>query len=293
MNSLVIELQKDLYDSESKVTDILRKAYILASKLNIPDFKIWINNELNGYNDYEIIPDYRKVQGDLKGLNPYRGWIPVMIPDSKNEEILKTRKLGESIPELENLVNNSKDSLYIMLPDNFSKYLNFPTKVRFNIGQSQIVSIIEKVKNIILEWSLKLEEDKILGENMTFSKEEKETAADKNYTVNHFYGNISESQFQQNTQNSTQTYNQNHFDPEALKLLITKINDQIDNIGLTTDDKEKIQNEIDTIKNQISHSNPDKTLIDKGLESIKRIVEGVASNLIASGIIYEISQWLQ
>jgi hypothetical protein len=34
----------------------LRKAYIIARKLKVKDFELWINNELNGYKLDEKIP---------------------------------------------------------------------------------------------------------------------------------------------------------------------------------------------------------------------------------------------
>lgn len=47
----------------------------------------------------------------------------------------------------------------------------------------------EKVKNTILEWKLKLKAEGIVGENMTFSKEEKVCATNIPQTVNNYYGN--------------------------------------------------------------------------------------------------------
>ena len=49
----------------------------------------------------------------------------------------------------------------------------------------------EKVKNTILEWTLKLKAEGIVGENMTFSKEEKVCAINIFQTVNNYYGNTS------------------------------------------------------------------------------------------------------
>ena len=50
------------------------------------------------------------------------------------------------------------------------------------------MDIIEKVKNTILEWTLKLEEEGVLGEGMRFSDKEKQTAMALPQTVNNYYG---------------------------------------------------------------------------------------------------------
>lgn len=44
------------------------------------------------------------------------------------------------------------------------------------ISVASAMDIIEKVKNTILEWTLKLEEEGVLGEGMRFSDKEKQSA---------------------------------------------------------------------------------------------------------------------
>ena len=56
------------------------------------------------------------------------------------------------------------------------------------IRVSQIYGIVEAVRNIVLEWSLKLETNGILGEGITFSKEEKTRAASVTYNIQNFSG---------------------------------------------------------------------------------------------------------
>ena len=50
------------------------------------------------------------------------------------------------------------------------------------------MDIIEKVKNTVLEWTLKLEEEGVLGEGMRFSDKEKQNAKALPQTVNNYYG---------------------------------------------------------------------------------------------------------
>ena len=48
---------------------------------------------------------------------------------------------------------------------------------------------MERVKNTILEWTLQLESEGILGENMQFNISEKERAQSIPQTINNYYGN--------------------------------------------------------------------------------------------------------
>ena len=43
---IVIELQKQAIDTDSDVVSLLRKAYLVARKLDIKDFEEWINLSL-------------------------------------------------------------------------------------------------------------------------------------------------------------------------------------------------------------------------------------------------------
>ena len=59
------------------------------------------------------------------------------------------------------------------------------------IPSTSIADIEEKVKNTILDWTLKLEAEGIVGENMVFSEKEKNCAAGIPQTINNFFGNTS------------------------------------------------------------------------------------------------------
>ncbi|MFE5131854.1 AbiTii domain-containing protein, partial [Bacillus mobilis] len=93
MDAIVLDLQKEAYDSKSDVVALLRKAYVVARKLKLKEFGDWINEELNGYQSYEKTPDYRNVCGQLKARNIYYGLVPVLIDNSELADIFTNRKL--------------------------------------------------------------------------------------------------------------------------------------------------------------------------------------------------------
>jgi hypothetical protein len=186
MTSLVEELQRDALDSSVSVLDLLRKALVVATKLNIDEFKEWIELELKGYSGQETVPDYRNVVGEIKAYHPYNlfyGWIPCILPDDINQMVSKNA-LFQSISELQNLVEKSENFLYVSTPfqDILRELFDSETNYSLKISTSQMSRILEHTKDIILKWSLQLEEDGILGDGMTFNKQEKSIASHKDYT---------------------------------------------------------------------------------------------------------------
>lgn len=197
MGSIVLELQNEIVSSNCDVVNILRKAHLIASKLKLADFDQWIQHELNGYPDPESCPEYRKVRGSLKTFNPYRGWIPTSIQDNEYEKKICERKLVNSISEIISLCQSSGNVLtldfsgeQLALFDKMADSL-LPMDYALHVPTTAVKDIEEKVKNTILEWTLKLESEGIVGENMVFSETEKESAVNMPQTVNNYYGNTS------------------------------------------------------------------------------------------------------
>lgn len=173
--SLVLDLQKELYDNKISAEEALRKAYVISRKLNINDMNEWINNELNGYQNVKNIPTYRNINGTVEAFNPYHGWYPIKFTDLDIEEILNNINLNFSISEMESMIKNSKTDI-IYLKTGATSYLvgKLNTKVRFQTSTHALIGITNRIKNIILDWTLQLEEKGILGENFSFTNEEKE-----------------------------------------------------------------------------------------------------------------------
>jgi hypothetical protein len=287
MDSIVIDIQKQILSKST--TDVLRQAYIIARKLKIKDFEIWINNELNGYKEDASIPEYRNIFGDIKAWNPYRGWVPVIIEDIEVYDKLTISKIGQGIPELENIINQSgkKGMVNINLPDSFNQLISdgFPTKYIQRLSPASIIGIIETVKNIIMEWILKLEEDGIIGVDMKFTDEEKKIASEKNYTVNNFYGNILNSQIQQNSNHSSQTIN-NALDIDKIVKVLELINTHKKDILVLLDSPKDFEKELDIVNGEVKKANPSKEVISQSFKTIRNILEGIAGNLIVAGILY-------
>jgi len=275
MPSLVHELQRDSYESKVSVSELLRKSLVVARKLNLSEFEDWIKAELNGYSDAKFnddVPIYREIQGQIKAHNPFRGWQPVIIQEPSVYDKLSKRRISQPLPQLEELVKASG-----------GKSLQVPFS-------PEIESVIMKMIEFELpEWALKLEGDGIMGEGMSFTKEEKQKAEEKNYTVNNFYGNIIQSPIQQNAISSTQTTSYETLDITKLNQLLEEIKSNIDKIPeLTVPQKEKIDTNLMTIATQLNTNKPAKKVIFECLSTIRNVLEGAAGSIIAAGLLYKL-----
>lgn len=197
MGSIVLDLQNEIISSDCDVVNILRKAHLIAFKLKLTDFDQWIQYELNGYPNQESCPEYRKIRGTLKAFNPYSGWIPAFIQNNEIEKMICERKLVNSISEIIDLCESFDDGLISEFSGEqlalFNEVFDTPLPMRYalHISTTAVKDIEEKVKNTILEWTLKLEAEGIVGENMVFSDKEKDSATNIPQTINNYYGNTS------------------------------------------------------------------------------------------------------
>ena len=271
MKSLVLELQRETMNSNSRLSDILRKALVVATKLKVDEFKIWIESELKGYPKVQDIPSYRKVNGSVKAWNRYNGWIPVIVQDSPINDLISNRSIGQPISELESLCHQKDEGgdLQVPLPHDWIMKL-FSKSEEFRLGmvptlivdRSQLIGILDAVRNEILNWSLELERQGILGDGMSFSTEEVKMAKSV-ININSFkgiLGDVSSSNVQFGDYSS--------------------IHDTLKDKGVS----QKEMNELENLLYEIKVAEPDqrKGLVKRGFEWIGRNAStiGTLSNTI-------------
>lgn len=207
MESLVLELQRDVLDRSIHITDLLRKALLVSRKLKISDIEEWLSDELNGYNG-KSVPSYRTLTGELKGFNPYRGWIPMMLGDDINDMISVT-PIHDSVSQIIDLVERSDGgSVMIKFPQDMSmtimRMIGRDIEPALHIPVHQLVRIVDVTKTKILDFALDLETRGILGEGIRFSKAEEQLAQSITYhTIN--IERMDNSQIQQASDGSSQS----------------------------------------------------------------------------------------
>lgn len=147
-----------------------------------------------------------------------------------------------------------------------------------------MVKILDAVRNAILEWSLKLEQDGIRGEGLTFTPEEKKTADRAAYSVTNFFGSVHNSQIQHGTHGSVQVQ-ATHLDLAQLNNFIATLKGQTDALPLSPEGKAELGAEIKTIESQLSSPRPKTTVLRESLHSIRNILEGIGASIIASELL--------
>lgn len=281
MESLVLELQREAYHNTTTITDLVRKTFVLARKLNVQELVEWTNAELKGFEDEEVTPEYRTVYGHLKAFNPYRGYIPVYFPKLEN---LNHRVIPTPISEIEHLYRGDENNvIYTFIPEYQLKLMEYSkTNMEFSIhvSKNEFGKIIDNVRNIILEWTLKLEEEGVIGENMTFNDKEKMAANQISFVTNNI-GAMINSPLQQNSNNSKQTLSVGEFKVESLKEIIEQGNKVIEEL---TDDntKAELKSELTVLEAQMISPNPKKTIIKESLASIRNIAEGATGSVLVN-----------
>ena len=291
MESIVISLQKELISTDCDVIVALRKAKVIASKLNISDFGLWVENELNGYSDNNV-PAYRKVRGLLKA-KCYHGYVTVSIGNSQLENKICEQNMQQPISQIMNFINDKDEGSLLLYPPGdvqlaLNKYYNigYPTEFVLRVEQGAMQKIIESVKNELLNWTLALENKGIVGEDLIFSCEEKQAARGLNYPVNNYYGttNIISGQVG-NAQ--LITGNDNDVSIDLSVNYITEVGKAIENEQLSEQDREKALNLLSEINEKIKQKekpNKVKDAWNKLKEFLVNVGANVAAEIIQSHI---------
>lgn len=170
--TLLREIQRDAVDPTVDLPTLLRKCKILASRLGNENFKNWVDNELNGYDNPEQLPEYRildvESQGHFVGLAGRQlknAPIPPSCLPKELRKLVKKLKMGEGVGELSMLVRGEKTNLLqsawpadivAHYGDRIYENMNCLGAWRV-IGKGQVVGILDIVRNKVLSFVLEIE----------------------------------------------------------------------------------------------------------------------------------------
>jgi hypothetical protein len=188
VTSIIEQLQAEALDPRASVSDLLRKAKLVASKLGLGDAKSWIDQELNGYGSTkdDDFPEYRVVHGQPRARNLVTGaWMPILIKPSRDKTVLRLctmRKVGQSIGELEHLVSGgNKGELYMEFEPELAEQVARGagvqrTEMGIFVSLSVAAGILDVVRTKVLDWALRLEAAGVKGDGVSFTSQEKALA---------------------------------------------------------------------------------------------------------------------
>lgn len=287
MSSLVLDLQKELMSRDCDILQALRHAHVIAVKLGLDDIDKWIQCELNGYSSDDTVPKYRYMTGVLKAKNPYRGWIPAVITDKSNNQPYNTVPLCESMSGLIEIRNQCTNGTFCYtFPASVAmemlRHSSSPAYMEISlfISVHNLSAVEDKVKNNLLQWTLELEKKGILGENMTFNREETLSAkAIAASTINvygtYVNGDVTHSQIVSGNNNSA-TYNE-----ADVKAAIEEIKDSIKTEKISEENMECVLEILDDISSKIEQKKK-PGIIKTALIGLKDFVLSAGANITAA-----------
>ncbi len=289
---LVLKLQSDAMDQEVMVSSLLRQAKAVASKLSLSDALEWIDLELEGYfgKQREDLPAYRILDGTPKAFNPYSGWQPIFIPD--NAELARAiarAPIAMSVPAIEaDIANNAQGTFVFPYPPEtktmLQKAIGATTEMHIEIGFSQAVNIAEQARNLVLNWALELEKNGVLGEDMTFTTDEKREASSVSYQFNiqnvGVLGDVSGQSTVSSNQNATLRVD---VSVEQLRDFSAQARRALD--LLEPNESEKLEPILAAIDKGLDAESLDRQSMAALLKSAKTVCEGAVGNLAAHGIL--------
>lgn len=295
MGSLVLEIQDDALKNDISTLQVLRKLNAAAVKLQLSDVSEWVQSELNGYQNtqYEALPENRRLRGDPRCQNPYHGWQPLRASNGDSDFHMKLSEfsLRQPVAEIENLIRSARSrEIYFNFSPRTEAGLQdgmaFRLPIALSVPVSSLVTVLEDIRNKALNIALELETKGILGENMSFSKEDKQRAANITFNVNaQTVGSVSNaSDFAQVT-NANDIFSQAG-DSERLSELVDQLRQA--SSGLPEDEQKKVL----LLTDQLETNKEDPEKSAGALQSIKNVCEGVAGNITAQGILAAISNFL-
>ena len=289
---LVLQLQYLAQKTDSDIEELLRRAKLVAMKLNLSDFENWCDSELMGYTcNIDDLPQYRITRGRLYVYNPYNGLIPFHLENDEAYKLITTVPLTESVGEYVNLISKEKNGLYIQLPKAALDFLynaqykthGFALEPRLNLQVTQIMSVLTHVRNNIFTWSLNLEKSGILGEGMQFTTEEKEKAmTTTNYNIGNMQGIAGHVQDSSVTQTNQMLVNQ-----MSLSTLLATLR----SVGVNENDLQELQSALaEDTQPSLKDNFGEKVskwygkMISKAADGSWEIAIGTAANLLTQSL---------
>lgn len=170
--TLLQQIEEESIDPRSDITALLRKCLVLASRLQNPSLKNWVNNELNGYSDIKDLPSYRIVpclsSGSFRMASAFTKHDVLIsqenIPVEFREELGRI-DLVESVSILQARVNDGKAKVVSQPWSN--KFVQplahkiFPNQVLVSankiLATYSLVQVLASIKDRVLRFVLDME----------------------------------------------------------------------------------------------------------------------------------------
>jgi len=161
----------------------------------------------------------------------------------------------------------------------------FNTNYSLHVSNHLLKSIVDKVINCLIEWTLKLEEKGIVGENMTFNESESASAKEIPQQINYYgpviNGNINSSQIVSGSNNDI------NFNMDAVSSALEEIRKSLEKERVSHEEMETALEMLNDISEKLEQ-NKKPSIIKSALVGLKDFVLNTGSNVTAALIAAQI-----
>jgi AbiTii len=192
-------------DTKQPITTLLRKCIVLAHQLKNDRLRTWANEELNGYDSIEKLPEYRNLPAAATGLFVGPGWarfsqgIPSVVLEKQHRKFAEMVYVAQPIGTLEDTLNSGKNSS-LSFPWNANLVAYYQDRVQDGwqlfsahqtVAKSTIAGIIDTVRTRVLNMALEIQSE--IGEKDEDLKQitpEESKKVDQTIVNNIYGGNV-------------------------------------------------------------------------------------------------------
>ncbi|MDN6319378.1 MAG: hypothetical protein L0J77_06405 [Marinobacter sp.] len=179
-------------DSGELLDEIMPSAITLAMMLRHKKMAAWLRAELEGYQDHDAAPLYRRnLPGHIVAKSPQYGWIPAPVSDQQTQEYGHL-DLIDGTKSLEKICVNSKkgDGNRLLLDEDdmavLQKQINLTAELAINLSRDVYSRLLKTVRGAIYLWTQELLAKGLAGEHNHYSPEERAQVAELD-TPEHFW----------------------------------------------------------------------------------------------------------
>ncbi len=240
-------------NSAVPVSDLLRKAKAVATKLKQNDLVSWLESEMSGYALGGTIPEYRRLAARAQFLNPVRGWCPIVGGEH-------TVAYGGSVGEINGLLEGDGDELVSPAPVEYvrhiSQELGMQVDARRVISKAAMGTILDMLRNTVLDWALKLEQAGIHGEGLSFSQNESTKAQSVVFNIGSIGNATGLGSFGNNATITANVSGNVQIMAEKVRELVERAEKAVPKSGLSVVQKKAAGKQLGELKEEASGSSP-------------------------------------
>lgn len=183
MASAIESVQVQARDRDQALEDVLQRAIFLASVLRLKEFGGRLRQELEGFAADAELPGYREaLPGTLIAWMPVNGWVQAPISEEM-EAGAHSIDVRDPAPALEEQTRRNRRAGGVNIePDAerqqaLRRLTQLDMRLAFAVTTRDLVTVPECVREIIVLWTTDLLDLGLEGENMVFSRSERESVA--------------------------------------------------------------------------------------------------------------------